>query len=582
MDTLRGLTHLWTLPTSAPRARADRRLEPLTEAVLAARGLDDSQVSLEFLNPTLRQLHDPSLMHDLDRAAERLLAAARAREPIVIYGDYDVDGTSATAILYHMLRAIAPEAEIRTYIPHRLDEGYGLSTHAITHLVAEGARVIVSVDCGITAIEPALAANAAGVDLIITDHHNLDADRLPNAYAVVHPRHPESRYPFADLCGAGVAYKLAWRLATMHTGASKVSEDLRALMLDLLALASLGVVADVVPLLGENRVMARFGLGCIRTCRFPGVRALVEASGLSREDIDAYRVGFILSPRLNACGRMGHARDAVELLTTHDPARAKAIAALLTTLNNERRATEQAITAQACELAEAAGMTTRDRRAIVLAHEDWHTGVIGIVCSRLVERYARPVVLMQHQADVCAGSGRSIGALPLHHALTRCAQHLETFGGHDYAAGLRLRTCNLDAFTDAFISHANANLAPDQLAPTLRIDCDAALADITRRAVTQLERLAPFGRDNPRVTVRVSDVEITGQPKRFGREGGHLGIHVRQNECVMRLIAWNWGDRAEGLRAGQRIDAVVTPAISRWNGVERLEPELQDLRSVTS
>ncbi len=520
-------------------------------------------------------------MHGLDCAAERLLAAVRDGEPITIYGDYDVDGTSATAILYHILRAIAPHADIRTYIPHRVDEGYGLNAQAITQLAAEGARVIVSVDCGVTAIEPALAARAAGVDLIITDHHNLAEGALPEAFAVVHPRHPAGTYPFADLCGAGVAYKLAWRLATMHAGTAKVGDELRALLLDLLALASLGVVADVVPLVGENRIMARFGLACLRSCRFPGVRALIAASGLEREDIDAYRVGFILGPRLNACGRMGHARDAVELLTTSDASRAKAIADSLTALNNQRRATEQAITIQAAEMAEAAGMTTDQRRAIVLAHEDWHTGVIGIVCSRLVDRFARPVILMRKQADACTGSGRSINGLSLHHALSQCSHLLESFGGHDHAAGLRLHPSNLRAFTDAFIDHVNDTLTPAQLAPTLRIDCDAALADLTPSAIAQLEQLAPFGRDNPPITVRLTNLEVAGQPRRFGREGAHLGLHVRQGTRVMRLIAWNWGGRAESFAAGQTIDAVVTPVISKWNGTVKVEPEVRDVQLAT-
>ena len=517
-------------------------------------------------------------MHDLDRAAERLLAAACHGEPIAIYGDYDVDGTSATAILHHILRAIAPHSHIRTYIPHRVDEGYGLNAQAIMQLASDGARVIVSVDCGITAIEPALSAKDAGVDLIITDHHTIADSALPEAFAVVHPRHPAGAYPFADLCGAGVAYKLAWRLATMHTGTARVSDDLRTLLLDLLAIASLGVVADVVPLVGENRIMAKFGLGCLRSCRFAGVRALIKSSGLEREDIDAYRVGFILGPRLNACGRMGHARDAVELLTTTDAARAREIADSLTALNNQRRATEQAITAQASEMAEAAGMTTDTRRAIVLAHEDWHTGVVGIVCSRLVDRYARPVILMRKQADACAGSGRSIAGLSLHRALSHCSHLLDSFGGHDHAAGLRLQPANLSAFTEAFIEYANAALSTEQLAPTLRIDCDATLDMLTPTAITQLDQLAPFGRDNPPVTVRLTHLEVAGQPRRFGREGSHLGLHVRQGTRVMRLIAWNWGQRAETIAPGQTIDAVVTPTLSKWNGTVKVEPEVKDVR----
>lgn len=574
------MTRIWDMAKPSSDAPSHARVHPLTAAVLAARGIGGDAPSLAFLNPTLRHLHDPSLMYDMDRAAERLLAAAKSGEAIVIYGDYDVDGVCAAAIVFHMLRAIAPGANVQTYVPHRVDEGYGLSTQAIEQLAADGARVIVSVDCGVTAVEPALAAERAGVDLIITDHHNLPDDPadLPRAYAVVHPRHPLGSYPFGDLCGAGVAFKLAWRMATMHADSDRVGDNIRALLLELLALASLGVVADVVPLLGENRVMARHGLACIRASANPGLRALVETSGLAKETIDATRVGFILGPRLNACGRMGHAREAVELLTTAQGPRAVEIARELTRLNDQRRAIEQAMTQLAAELAEARGMTGPDRRAIVLAHEDWHPGVVGIACARLVERFGRPVILMKRTDDVCAGSGRSIPGLSLHAALSECDRWLESFGGHDYAAGLRLPTRHLDDFTEAFTECVNRAIAVEDLGQHLRIDCDAALSDLTPAAMREIDQLAPFGRDNPPVTVALRDVVVVGQPKRFGREGGHLALHVKQGDRVMRLVGWNWGERADAFWAGCRLDAAVTPVVSRWNGSERIEPEIQDLR----
>jgi single-stranded-DNA-specific exonuclease len=301
---------------------------PLCQRILAARGLTAPAALDHYLSPKLTQLHDPSLIPELDRAAERILRALADHEPIVIYGDYDVDGVTGTAILWHMLRALAPEAPVRTYVPHRLEEGYGLNAAAIRELAADGARLIVSVDCGITALEPARAAREAGIDLIITDHHNPPAklEDLPHAYAVVHPRRPDSEYPFGDLSGAGVAYKLAWRLATMHAGCAagpggRVDPRIRELLVDLLAFAALGAVADIVPLLGENRVLVRHGLVRVKHSRFIGLRALVEASGLAGEDVDAMAVGFRLGPRLNAAGRMGHAREANELFTTADPPR---------------------------------------------------------------------------------------------------------------------------------------------------------------------------------------------------------------------------------------------------------------------
>lgn len=551
----------------------------LVNRVLAARGLTDPAAAAKFLEPSLLQLHDPSLIPDLDRAAERIMAAAKAGEPVVIFGDYDVDGITATAILYHMLRAVAPGCPVRTYVPHRIEEGYGLNSAALIQLAAEGARVVVTVDCGVTAVEPALAAREAGLDLIITDHHNppRSLEALPPAYAVVHPRRPDSAYPFGDLSGAGVAYKLAWRLATLRCGSQRVTEDLRRLLVELLAFAALGAVADVVPLLGENRVIARYGLARIKHSPIVGLRALVEASGLGGDEINSEHAGFALGPRLNACGRMGHAREAVELLTTATAAEADVIARNLCRLNDQRRATERSVAEQAIQMAEAAGMTGPDRRAIILAHEDWHPGVLGIVCSRLVSRFSRPTILMQSREGSCHGSGRSIEGFSLHAALERCEGHLAAYGGHDMAAGLRVEGSRLDAFVDAFTDHANSLITPDQLTPSLGFDCDAALAELTPEAVHRLNLLAPFGMGNPRPRLRLTGLRLQRPPEPMGATGKHLAVFVQQGGRVMRLIAWNWGERRGQMPEGARVEAVVSPRINEWNGRVSVEPELEDL-----
>ncbi|MBX3323214.1 MAG: single-stranded-DNA-specific exonuclease RecJ [Phycisphaeraceae bacterium] len=583
----RGLKFRWK---TAPCAAGG----PLVERVLARRAIAQPEA---FLNPSLSQLSDPSVIPGVDRAAERLLSAARAREPIVIYGDYDVDGITATAIVYRMLRAIEPEARITTYVPHRIDEGYGLSAEAIAALAAEGARVIVSVDCGITAVEPARIAREAGVDLIITDHHNPPADGapLPGAFAIVHPALAGEASTLRDLCGAGVAYKLAWRLATMASGAARVHDDLRTLLIDLLGLVALGTIADVVPLVGENRVLTHFGLGRIRSTPFIGLRALVAASGLAKESIDTERVGFSLAPRINACGRMGHAREAIELLLTDDLSRAEAIACELASLNDQRRATERAIVDEASQLAEAAGMTGADRRAIVLAHEAWHPGVVGIVCSRLVERFSRPVLLMQRQAERSTGSGRSIDGFNLHAALAACAGHLESFGGHDMAAGLRVRHECYDAFVEAFLDHAGEQLAPSDLVRTLEYDVDATLGEFSLRAVEDLSRLAPFGRGNPPVRLRVRGGRLNAAPRTMGARGAHLTFDLAGGEerggsegpggsggrvGGVRVVGWNWGDVASQLGPGATIDAILTPKLSTWGGRTKVEAELADLRVI--
>ncbi len=577
----RGLTRRW-----AVRAETGPGLA-LVDRVLAARGLT-GDAAREMLEPSLLHLHDPSGIPDADRAAERLLRALAGGEPVAVYGDYDVDGITATAILVRTLLAISPGADVRTYVPHRLDEGYGLNAQALADLAAEGVRVVASVDCGITAVEPAAAARAAGLDLIITDHHNppAEGDPLPDAYAIVHPRRPGSAYPFGELCGAGVAWKLAWRLLTLHEGTEKLSPVNKRLLIDLLGFAAMGTVADVVPLVGENRVLTRHGLGRVAHTPFTGLRALVEASGFAGEDIDAERVGFALGPRLNACGRMGHAREAVELMLTEDAARAAEIAGQLCTLNDQRRATERKILDQACEEAERLGMTGDDRRAIVLAHPEWHPGVVGIVCSRLVEKFGRPAICMQLQegedGPTCAGSGRSIDGFNLHGALAACASHLSTFGGHDMAAGLRLDAARLEAFTEAFVAHANEKLTPADLVATIHYDTVATLGELTGTAVRSLAGMSPFGRGNPRVKLRLDGVRLADAPRVMGKTGDHLALRVESGSGMdrqaMRVVCWGWGEHAEQLLSGCTLDLVVTPKLNTWNGSTKVEAELCDLR----
>lgn len=559
---------------------------PLVERVLLARGLSGGSSSPEvdaFLNPSLKHLHDPSLMAGVDRAAERILSAANAGEQIVVYGDYDVDGVSASAILFHSIRTICPDAHVETYVPHRLEEGYGLNAQSIRELCDAGANVIVSVDCGITAIEPAKVARDAGVDLIVTDHHNFAEDRtkLPDAYALVHPRLPGGGYPFGDLCGAGVAFKLAWRLMTLAHGSQRLPDAWRDVLLELLALASLGVIADVVPLLGENRVIARFGLSRLKHTNNVGLKALIAASGLDGENVAAEDVGFKLGPRLNACGRMGHAREAVELLTTSEGSRAGEIAEHLTRQNNQRRATEKAIFDHACELAEKHGMTGEDRRAIVLAHSEWHPGVVGIVCSRLVERYARPTLLLREHEGTCHGSGRSVDGVNLHAMLSGCSSLLTQFGGHDMAAGMKLDATNFAAFQDAFVSQVNSVLPVHELVHKAVFDSGAMLGELTVANVQTLERLAPFGRDNPNVRLRVAGVRVMQRPQLMGSTGKHLALVVGEAgagfERAIRCVGFNKGEWIDRLKVGQSLDVFGTPKINRWGGKMNVELELLDI-----
>lgn len=582
----------------------------LLQRILAARQLLDLDAIQRFCEPRLSHLHDPGLMPGVDVAAARIVEAVRRDELIAIYGDYDVDGVCATAILYHTIKTVQPAARIRTYVPHRLDEGYGLNADALSQLRAEGVSLVVSVDCGISAIAAAQVAAQIGLDLIITDHHDLhvsmerssdggqpaasrnmnddmvsreSAPVLPDALALVHPRLPGSQYPFGELCGAGVAFKLAWRFGTAWCNSQRVSAQLQQTLVSMLPLAALATIADVVPLIGENRVLAAFGLRIIKQTPLPGLRALIEAAGVMDEKIDCEKVGFLLAPRLNACGRMGHAAEAVELLTTAGPEGAASIARRLTQLNQHRQSVERTIFDAAARLAEDNGMTRSDRRAIVLAHESWHPGVVGIVCSRLVDRFTRPAVLVQRGQDTCKGSARSIEGYSIHEALSAASAWLTTYGGHAMAAGLTLPPANFDAFADALLAHANQHIDRQQLTPAITIDCDAAMDDLSIECVQRLHALAPFGRGNDPPLLRLADAVVVEPPRQMGSQGRHLQLKLRQASAsngarrVMRGVWWNAGDRAADLAAGMRLDLAIEPKLNQYNGLTSVEVHVQDV-----
>lgn len=579
---VRGLTRRWIYRVSAEAARAEP--SSLVQRVLTARGLTGPDAIRRFCEPKLTDLHDPGLLPNIERAVLRLVEAVRGDQHIVIYGDYDVDGITASAILYYVIKAVAPDADVRTYVPHRLDEGYGLSGEALRQLRSEGAELVISVDCGITATEPARVAREIGLDLIITDHHRppQEASALPDAFAIVHPGLAGSMYPFSELCGAGVAYKLAWLFATVWCGSKRVGKSLQETLLHLLPLAALGTIADVVPLVDENRVMATFGLRWMKQTPIVGLRALIEASGLMGEHIDSEKVGFVLGPRLNACGRMGHAAEALRLLTTASAEEAAAIAGRLTQLNRQRQQTERTICEHAAQMAEDSGMTADNHRAIILADESWHRGVIGVVCSRIVDRFGRPTILLQRQGDTCKGSARSINGYSMYDALSACSDHLLSFGGHDGAAGLSVATANLPAFTEAFVEHANAHVSAEQLTPAVDIDCDATLGELDMDTVKQIAALSPFGRSNPRPALRIEQATLAEAPRQIGTNGRHLTLRLHQDlgasRKVVRTVWWDAGALAADLAAGMRLDVVIEPKINTWNGRTSVEGEIKDVR----
>jgi len=541
----------WTIQppfADAPRLAAALGVPPVVADILGRRGYATPEAARAFLAPQLDQLHPPETLPGLEKAAERLAAAARDGEPIVIYGDYDVDGITAAAILWKALRLA--DANVRIYIPHRIEEGYGLNLEAVERLAAEGARVLVTVDCGISGCGEVARAAALGVDVIVTDHHEPDGDRLPPALAVVNPKLPGSPYPFRDLAGAGVALKLAWAIGRTLSRRDRVSDPFRAFLLAATGLAALGTIADVVPLVGENHVLACFGLKALAASDQPGIAALREVARIEGKAIDAHHIGYVIGPRLNAAGRMGHAQAAVDLLTTAGPDAALALARDLDAQNRRRQEIERAILDEAD--AQVAETFDPDRdAAIVAAGPGWHTGVIGIVASRLAEKYHRPTVLIGVGDGQAQGSGRSIPGFHLFQALTACRQHLATFGGHTMAAGLRLAPEAVGPFREAFLAHAAEALSPDDLTPRLTVDAEVDPTRIDLETARLLDRLGPFGAGNPRPVFATRRVQVASPPKRIGRTGDHLAMWVTSAGQARRAVAWGMGDLADAVgRAG--------------------------------
>jgi single-stranded-DNA-specific exonuclease len=584
----------WLIPPADHRAEPLARVlgtSPITAQLLINRGVVEEVDARTFMRPNLRDLVEPLALTGMAAAADRIAHAVRSREPIVVYGDYDVDGITASSILWHALRAMG--ATVRTYIPHRIDEGYGINADAIRQLADEGTKLLISVDCGITAIEPVAVARERGMDVVITDHHEWktlpDASgagrmSLPEAAAVVHPRLPGEgpEYPNPHLCGAGVAFKVAWAVGQKLGAAGKVPESMRELLVEMTALAALGTIADVVPLVGENRILARFGLGGLKATKLHGLRALIRSAELDGQSIDSFHVGFLLAPRLNACGRMGHAGLAVEMLTEASPARADEIAKYLESQNRQRQTVEREILHEAIDQAEQLGLTREESPGIVLGSRGWHPGVIGIVASRIVDRFHKPTVMIAiDDHDHGHGSARSIRGFHLARALDACTHCLEKHGGHEMAAGLGIHASRLDEFRSAFIDHAQRTLTPEQLVPELRLDAVADLAHMSEGLINEMKRLEPFGQGNPKPLLACRGLTLTSEPRRVGRNGDHLQLFLRQGDRIIKAIAFNAASMLDRLKTGTPVDLAVEPQLNEWNGRVTVELTVKDIHIPT-
>ncbi len=578
----------WNISEPHERAAelaARLKTSPLLAQVLLNRGLSTPEQCQTFLRPSLKDLHDPSLIANIKPAAERIAKAIRDKEKIVIYGDYDVDGITATSILWHAIRLLGGVVDF--YIPHRIDEGYGLNGEAVASICGEGAKLIVTVDCGVTAIEPAKIARERGVDLIITDHHEWHQSPetreplLPECFAIVHPRLSDPVYPNPHLCGAGVAFKLAWEVGkAMNGAAARVSSEFREYLLEATALAALGTIADVVPLVGENRTLAHFGLSGLKASKLTGIKALIESAALTGQNLDSYHVGFLLAPRLNACGRMGHARLAVEMLTNADEKKAAEIAVYLEQQNRARQNLEKRILTDALDQCGQLGFDKDDCRAIVLGGEGWHAGVIGIVASRIVDRFNRPAVMVSLANGTGQGSARSIAGFHLAKALEVCGEHLQAYGGHEMAAGLKVESSKFEDFRNAFVAHAKSVVTKEMLQAELKLECLADLESVTESLVSDLKRLGPFGIGNRKPLLCCKGLKLVGEPRRVGKSGDHLQLLVRQGERSMKCIAFNYGKMFDQLTSGAMIDLAVEPTLNEYMGRRSVELEVKDLQLI--
>ncbi len=561
----------WDMPQRAAEREqeltANLGLGPMVAGVLARREWDTIEEARSFLEPSAEELLDPLRMKGMAEAVDRIGRAVRDGERIRVYGDYDADGVTSTALMIRLLTELG--ASFDTYIPHRSREGYGLNNAALDLAAAAGVRLLITVDNGISAVEQIAYAVSLGIDVVVTDHHE-PPEKLPaEAVALVNPKQKDCPYPFKGLCGAGVVFKLA------HAMLGRPA-------LEYADLAAIGTIADLMPLMGENRIIARLGLKQLRQAPIPGIQALARVAGIDIAEISSGRIGFSLAPRLNAGGRLEHADSAVKLLAAASEAEAEPYAMELDRLNAERQQLVEQTTAEADELwlklREADG--EKPRRAIVLAKEGWNAGIAGLVASKLVERYYLPAVILaiDGETGLCKGSARSIDGFDLYAALTDCADLLEHYGGHQAAAGMTLRPDQVTGLGDRLDQLAAERLTEEEWQPKRRVDLRVSLEDVTLSAVDQLAALEPFGNGNPTPRVVLEDVVIK-EARTMGKEDKHLRLTIEQAGRSLEVVAFGMGPQRERMAPGMRVDLLGELSVNEWNGNRKTQMMFQDYRS---
>jgi len=537
-------------------------IPPIVAQLLINRKIATVEEAEAFLHPSLLKLNDPFLMKGMDQAVSRIKKAIDKKEKILIYGDYDVDGISATAVLHVALKHIG--ADIQHYIPNRIEEGYGLNKKAISHIKNKNVDLVITVDCGITGHAEIDILNASSIDTIITDHH-LPSEKLPNAYTIINPLQKDCQYPDKNLSGVGVAFKLASALIGMDN----------SWLYEHLDLVCLGTIADVVPLVGENRILVKNGLEQLTHTKKKGLKALIETSYLKGKDMTSHYVGYILGPRINASGRLGSPELALRLLLTDDDKEALDLAKRLHQENKNRQKTEEAVLRQALSRVDR-DVNFKEERVIVLEDEGWHKGVLGIVASRLVDRFYRPAVIISMDGEIGKGSCRSIKNFHLFDALDECSGLLDNYGGHSYAAGLTVDKNRLPDFKKKINEIAHEKILTDDLIPTVNIDMEIPISSLNNKLLADLDELSPFGLGNPKPVFSSRNLTIKTAPAMLRRGG--IKMWVTDGNTTAEAIGFNMSDSLPSDLFGQKIDLAYSCGLNTYKGITSIQLQLKDLQ----
>jgi single-stranded-DNA-specific exonuclease len=560
----------WTLK-SKPSEDTVRNLakalnvEDFVATLLVQRGIETFEDAKRFFRPSLDDLHDPYLMKDMEKAVARIEKAIKNEENILIFGDYDVDGTTAVSLVSSYLKTYYPN--VATYIPDRYDEGYGISFKGIDFADDNGFSLIIALDCGIKSIDHVAYAKVRNIDFIICDHHR-PGEFLPEAVAVLDPKRDDCTYPYDELCGCGIGFKL---IQALGKNRNQTIDDL----IPYLDLVSAAIAADIVPMTGENRVLAYFGLQVINSDPRPGIKAIIHQ--IKKQTLDITDVVFIIAPRINAAGRIKHGNHAVELLTEFDFEQAQQFASEIEAYNSERKDLDKLITKEALKQIE--GNNEKERFTSVVFQEDWHKGVIGIVASRLIETYYRPTLVFTKSGDKYAASARSVKGFDVYNALEACTEHLEQFGGHMYAAGMTLKQENYQIFKDAFEKEVERTIHPDMLTPEIAVDAEIDFADITPKLIRILKQFEPYGPQNMTPIFLTRNIKDTGYGKPLGQEDEHLKLFVKQNNSEgIAAIGFNLGNKIELTTHQKPFQAVYCIDENEWKGKLSLQLRLRDIK----